>query len=233
MALLLAAVIGLIALVVTPGWLFYFDVTPKAAILLAGTAAAVFFSTGRTPRRFLSLLLLLSILSLGVSSAVSSNPALSLFGTNWRRFGAVTQAAVLLLAWVVAQYISERPDGARTILRGVTMAAALSAAYGIGQYFGLDPLLPAAGYHIGEGIWTIVRPPGTLGYVSYFATWLAVTAFLSMSLASMETSVAWRWFAMGYLARFLPERARLTLVSPSASWCGLRTAASGSPGGWR
>src|SRR5258708_9588330 len=40
---------------------------------------------------------------------------------------------------------------------------------GIAQYFGLDPILPVAGYHIGEGIWTIVRPPSTLGYVSYFA----------------------------------------------------------------
>src|SRR5437899_6652118 len=142
MALLLAAVIGLIALVVTPGWLFYFDVTPKVAVMMAGTAAAL-FATGRTPRWFSSLLLL-SILSLGVSSALSANPALSLFGTNWRRFGAVTQAAVLLLAWATAQHTAGRPDRVRTILRGTAIAAALSALYGIGQYFHWDPLLPAA-----------------------------------------------------------------------------------------
>src|SRR5258708_21221159 len=53
---------------------------------------------------------------------------------------------------------------------------------GIAQYFGLDPILPVAGYHIGEGTWTIVRPPSTLGYVSYFATWLVFVLFLSLGI---------------------------------------------------
>ena len=38
MAFFEAAVIALIALVVTPGLLFYFDVTPKVVLLLAGVA---------------------------------------------------------------------------------------------------------------------------------------------------------------------------------------------------
>ena len=61
-----------------------------------------------------------------------------------------------------------------------------AGGYGIAQYFGWDPLLPAVAYHIGEGIWTIVRPPGTMGYVSYFATWLAMAAFLGVALAERE-----------------------------------------------
>ena len=69
---------------------------------------------------------------------------------------------------------------------------ALTALYGIAQYFGWDPILPAAAYHIGEGIWTIVRPPGTLGYVSYFATWLLFVVFLSLALAALEESRSWR-----------------------------------------
>jgi phage shock protein PspC (stress-responsive transcriptional regulator) len=75
------------------------------------------------------------------------------------------------------------------------VAGGLSALYGIAQYFGWDPILPAGAYHIGEGIWTIVRPPATLGYVSYFATWLLCVAFLSMGLAAMEKSSAWRSIA--------------------------------------
>src|SRR5471032_2296174 len=67
-----------------------------------------------------------------------------------------------------------------------------SGAYGIAQYLGWDPLLPAAAYHTGEGFWTIVRPPGTLGYASYFATWLLFVIFLSLALANLETSAAWR-----------------------------------------
>jgi O-antigen ligase/polysaccharide polymerase Wzy-like membrane protein len=198
MALLLAAVIGLMALLITPGWLFYFDVTPKIAILLAGAAVAV-FAAGRAPRWF-TWLLLLSICSLGVSSGLSDQPALSAFGTNWRRFGVLTQGSALLLAWVVARQIAGHPGRLRTILRGVTIAAALSALYGIGQYFHWDPLLPPASYHVGEGIWTIVRPPGTLGYVSYFATWLAVTAYLAAALIALESSAAWRSIASATVA---------------------------------
>ena len=72
----------------------------------------------------------------------------------------------------------------------VHLSGALTALFGIAQYhFGWDPILPKTAYHIGEGIWTIVRPPGTLGYVSYFATWLLAVVFLSLALAGWETSV--------------------------------------------
>ena len=38
MALIQAALAGLVALIITPGLLFYFDVTPKVVVLLAGVA---------------------------------------------------------------------------------------------------------------------------------------------------------------------------------------------------
>ena len=193
MALLQAVVIALVALIITPGFLFYFDVTPKLLVLLLGTA--VLLRLKPAPRVF-SILLLLTGVSLLISTALSRDPALSAFGTSWRRFGLVTQAALLLLAWAVAGNAAGRPDRVRTILRGMSLAGALTAMYGIAQYLGWDPLLPAAAYHIGEGIWTIVRPPGTMGYVSYFATWLLLAAFLSMALFSLEESVGWRRFAL-------------------------------------
>src|SRR5262245_29226446 len=127
MALLQAVILGLAALAIIPGRLFYFDVTPKVAILLVG-AAATLFCAGRAPRWF-SLLIVGSLLSLGLSSALSSNPALSLFGTNWRRFGAVTQAAVLIFAWSVARHTAGDRKRMRTILRGVSISAALVAGY--------------------------------------------------------------------------------------------------------
>ena len=51
MALLQAAVIGLIALIVTPGFLFYFDVTPKVVVLLAGAAVVVAVARNPPARR--------------------------------------------------------------------------------------------------------------------------------------------------------------------------------------
>ena len=102
MALFQAVVIGLLALIITPGYLFYFDVTPKVVVLLAGTAVALlgcgavdYRGRGHVYRLF-SLLLVLNLVSLAISTALSANPALSAFGTNWRRFGSVVQAAILL-----------------------------------------------------------------------------------------------------------------------------------------
>ncbi len=192
MALLQAAVIALVALIITPGFLFYFDVTPKLLVLLMGTALVL--RVKPAPRLF-TFLLLLDGVSLAVSTGLSRDPALSTFGTSWRRYGLVAQGALLLFTWTVAATAAGRPERVRTILRGISLAGLLTALYGIVQYFGWDPLLPKAAYHVGEGMWSIVRPPGTLGYVSYFATWLLMSAFLSMALSTLETSARWRRFA--------------------------------------
>jgi len=171
---LLAVAIAGIALILTPGISFYFDVTPKLLLLLAATAIAWTW-----PRRSpLWILTVLTAVSLAVSTALSANVPLSMFGTTWRRYGVVTQGAVLLFALA----ISTQAHRIGTILRAIAGAGALAAVYGIAQYFGFDPILPSAGYHIGEGIWTIVRPPSTFGYVSYFATWMLSVIFLSLAI---------------------------------------------------
>jgi len=229
MAPLLAVVIGLIALIVTPGYLFYFDITPKTIVLLAGTAAAVlcaaFVGAMRIRTLRFTTLLLLAAASLGVSTALSANPDLSFFGTNWRQFGALAQWAILLFAWLVATHTAGRPGRARVILRGVSAAGLVTAVYGIAQYFGWDPLLPAAAYRVGQGIWTIVRPPGTLGYASYFATWLLVAIFLSLALAALESSEIWRRLALAAAALALmamiltgTRAAILGLLAGGAVW---------------
>src|SRR5690348_11372973 len=98
MALLQAVLVGLVALIVAPGALFYFDVTPKLAVLLAG-AAALCFARPRVANRTFSLLLLATLVSVALSTAFSPDPALSLYGSTWRRYGLVAQFAVLLFAW--------------------------------------------------------------------------------------------------------------------------------------
>src|SRR5579862_1686344 len=89
MALLQAAVMVLVALIVTPGLLFYYDVAPKIAVLLVGAAAALAWprrgDASRASRPF-TWLAAAGVMSVAVSTALSSQPALSLFGTNWRRY---------------------------------------------------------------------------------------------------------------------------------------------------
>ncbi|MCU1232792.1 MAG: O-antigen polymerase [Candidatus Solibacter sp.] len=174
MLALQATAIALIALILTPGWLFYFDVTPKLVVLLLAAGVAL-VPLRRSP---LSLLALLTLASLAISTALSPTPALSFYGTHWRQYGALAQAAILIFALA----LSTETSRSAIVLRTVSIAGAITALYGIAQYAGWDPILPASAYHIGEGIWTIVRPPSTLGYVSYFATWLLFVFFLSLAL---------------------------------------------------
>lgn len=174
MPLFQAAAIALIALILTPGLLFYFDVTPKLVVLFAAAALSLL----PLRRGGLMNLALLTLAILALSTALSPNPALSFYGTHWRQFGALTQAAILIFACSLAL----QANHATFILRIVTAAGALTALFGIAQYLGWDPIIPPAAYHIGEGTWTIVRPPSTLGYVSYFATWLLFVGFLALAL---------------------------------------------------
>jgi O-antigen ligase len=208
MARIQAAVIGLTALILTPGALFYFDVTSKLAVLLIG-AAVLCLAPARTIDPKFTALLGLSLASAALSTALSSNAALSLYGSTWRRYGLIAHAAVLVVAWSIHQ----APDR-MAVARWVSAAGALSAVYGTAQYFGFDPILPAAAYHVGEGIWTIVRPPGTLGYVSYFATWLLVCGFLGLS---WRGRAGWAIAALCWTAMLLTGT-RAAILGLAAGW---------------
>ena len=228
MGLWQAILLGLIALILTPGYLFYFDVTPKVAVLLLGTAGLLLAARGIRASKLFSALILLNLASLALSTLLSSRPGLSLMGTGWREFGLVPHAAALVFAWLVAG----NPAGVRPILRGVAISGLIAGTYGIAQYFGWDPILPAAAYHVGEGIWTIVRPPGTMGYVSYFAAWLAMASILSAALTRMEEQTAWRYLAWAAaavcafaMALTGTRAAMLGLVAGCVVWLWI--------GGWR
>ena len=237
MALFLAMAIALISLIITPEYHFSFDITPKIAALLAATGLLLVPAAWsrvkpdwKSPlyRRF-TWLLLLTAISLAVSAVLSSRSGLSWFGTNWRRYGSVTEGTICLLAWLVVAVCAGRPERVRVVLRGIAVAGAIASAYGIAQYLGWDPFLSRETYEVGEGIWTIVRPPGTLGYASYFATWLLMVASLSMALAAMEDSPKWRRFAftVSAVAAFAmwltgTRAAMLGLLAGGAIWFAIR-----------
>lgn len=188
--MLLPPLVALVPLIIAPGLLFYFDVTPKIVLLLIGAGAGLFLFRPRrltVPREGKWLLILLAIqaASLALSTALSMRVSTSVFGTNWRRFGLVAQLATLLFTALAAADLAG--GRLRLYLRAITVTAIPISVYGIAQYFGWDPWLPKEAYHIGEGIWTIVRPPGTLGYVSYFANYLVFIVFFGAALYSMDT----------------------------------------------
>jgi O-antigen ligase len=242
MALLLALLAALIPVVIAPGLLFYFDVTPKTILLLLGTGIAVVWWTGAGgvsgfhkasgSTRWFAIVLLGTAASLAVSTLTSTNPLLSLRGSNWRNWGLITQVAVLALAYLVAACCAGRPERLRIILRAIAAAGMITSLYGVAQYFGWDPLLDPKTYHVGEGIWMIVRPPSTLGHADYFGIWLLCGVFGGAALAYCETARAWKWLAWasaatGSVAIFLSgtRAAMLGLLAGAAIlalWRGVR-----------
>ena len=130
------------------------------------------------------------LVSLLLSTVFSRNPWLSWNGGNWRRLGFVSQSAVILFGFLIAASCSE--SRLRVWLRAATAAGTAVALYGILQYFGADPFLPSASYHIGEGVMTIVRPPSTLGHADYLAGYLLYVIFFGAALLATESEPLWK-----------------------------------------
>jgi O-antigen ligase len=205
-----AAVLALTPLLVLPAYSFYYDVTPKVVIALLGAALGLVlllrdstFSDGPPVwadpvGRWFCLLAVAQLLSLLLSTFFSTHAALSWNGGNWRRFGFVSQCAVIVLAYLIAA--SRLESGLQILLRAATVSGVAASLYGIFQYFGIDPLLPQAGYHVGEGVAAIVRPPSTLGHADYFAGYLLYVVFFGAALLATEPKPKWK--ALGAVGVF-------------------------------
>jgi O-antigen ligase len=194
------AIIAAIALILTPGLLFHFDVTPKIAVLLGGTSLALLFfrknlvdlrTFTRTKAGFwFTAVLIAEVMWTAVASLRSSSLELSLYGGEWRRFGLVTFAALAILTLLCAARMAGSRSTIVDLLRMVVLSGAVLSLYGIFQYFKLDPLMSAEAYSAGEGPFQIVRPPGTFGHADYFATWLVFVVFAGVATGWLDKK---RW----------------------------------------
>ena len=194
MRILLPCIAALVPLVIAPELSFSFDVTPKVVILLVGMAMALMFWRewpGGFARK-IAILLLALIAWTAAATLLSTHAGLSFAGGSWRRFGWLEQSAVLAFAVLVISDCAGRPERARTYLRAIAIGGIPIAAYGIAQHFGLDPWLSSLSYHSGEGPFTIVRPPSTLGHASYFGTYLVYVVFCGLALGLAGESKVWR-----------------------------------------
>jgi O-antigen ligase len=169
-------------LAIAPGILLENDVIPKLLALLIGAAglllcwpvwsagASVLLRSGRG--RLLAVVLALQLVSVAFSTAVSPQPALALAGSGWRRYGLVTQFALVVFAFLAACCAAIRPRIVRVVLFAIAASAALVSIYAIAQYAGWDPFLSRKSYTIdynGE----MLRIPATLGHAVYLGSFLA------------------------------------------------------------
>lgn len=182
----LLAAVALVPLIITPGVLFYYDVTPKIAVLFLGAALTLLLSRidlgllwlHRPARWFLGIVALQWIW-FALATALSSDRSLSLNGASWRRDGLITQTGLLAFTLLCLEWLLENPANLSRLRQVIAGVGVLISIYTIFQYFGMDPFLPAKAYQAGEGPFTIVRPPGTLGHADYLACWLLFAIFCS------------------------------------------------------
>jgi O-antigen ligase len=197
MAFLLPALVALLPLLITPGILFHYDITPKIVILSVITAGCLALP-GETSRgiaelwrrksgRWLCGLATAQVAWYAVAAGLSSRPLFSVFGSNWRRMGLFTVVALCTFTVLAAAHLTRAPNALRNVLRAFAIAAIIASIYGILQYFDIDPLQAASAYHAEAGDSVIVRPPGTLGNADYFGWWLAIALFCALALARIET----------------------------------------------
>jgi hypothetical protein len=173
------AICFLVPLILTPRLLFYYDITPKVMVILLGAAALLVLASFNfdSLRRFAGtregrwyVAAAASIGAAILTSITAQYPGLAWNGSNWRRYGALTQCAVILAAWLIAA--GSATPGIRPILRAICAGGLIASLYGIAQFFGWDPILAPAGYEAGEGVFQIVRPPGTMGHADYLGAFL-------------------------------------------------------------
>jgi len=210
MTFIIALTAALAPLALLPGVCFYYDTTPKVVIILAASAlllpwtkrggtSVLTLVNSRLGRWFLLCVAGTAVI-LCLATLFSAAPALSLAGSTWRRFGLLTQAAILIIGFATAAWVAHSPGALSPILRAIVLAGAVASAYGVAQYFGLDPLLDPSAYHIGEGERAIVRPPGTLGHAGYAATYYLSIFYFGLALGLTDRTRLWRWlgwFALG------------------------------------
>jgi O-antigen ligase len=204
MSILLAMLAGVLPLLIAPGILFHYDITPRIVALALTTtialarpgvvAAGLAALANRRTGRWLCVIAAAQTVWLGVSTATSARPWFSLLGTNWRRMGFLTILALTVCTVLTAASLSVKPERIRIVLRATAVAAIVASLYGIGQYFDIDPFQPASAYHAQAGDSTIVRPPGTMGHADFFGWWLAVALFCAVETARTDRP-KWRWVA--------------------------------------
>src|ERR1017187_8129611 len=189
-------------LVIAPDTLLFSDVTPKVVVILLGTAVAlVTFDAGALSAiihskglgRLFVLTLAVQAASVAVSTVFSHDLGISLAGTNWRRFGVLTQLAIIILAVIATTELARRPSTYVGLLRAVSLAGVAPCAFGIFEYATADTnSLP---------FWQSVRSPSSLGHPVYFANYLASIIFISLGHIHLETR--WPWKILGAVAVFL------------------------------
>jgi hypothetical protein len=121
---------------------------------------------------------------------------MSVYGTTWRRWGALSQIATIALGLVAAGACLRSTDSPALLRRIFVTTGVIAAIYGICQYFGWEILLDRRLY-VSAWDGEVVRPPSTFGHALYFANYLAMATSAALSGAVFGRKRMWRLLYAG------------------------------------
>jgi O-antigen ligase len=191
---------------------------PRATLLWVGSLLALLvlcgeWLTGWRPVRYrlgLPGLLVVALLATSaLSSALSVGPMLSLVGDRGRYEGFLTIAAYCALLFVASQTLANT-NGVRAITATVAAVAATVSAYGVFQYFGVDPVAWPAGR------FEEYRAFSTLGNPMYLGEYLALCLPVAVSGALVTRGLRRVLFVLASVM----ITASLAMTVTRGSWIG-------------
>ena len=223
---LLIGLAGVLPLIVLPATLADdTDVLPKVLVtrvvlvMLAAlwAARALLSRSLRIRRSVLDLPVLAIVGSAALSTILSVNPVLSVYGSYTRYEGLLTAATYALLFWFTVQFI-ESSAWVRVLLRAMLAGAAVECVIACSQ-----TIVASAGNDLsvfGESATTfdgVARALGTMGNANNLAIWLAMLIPVAFHESLAAQRARWRLLAAGELLLMLVT---LILTFGRAAWIG-------------
>ncbi len=142
---------------------------------------------GRDLTRKHVALVLIYLITIGISTAFGVAPVANLFGSLERQMGLITHVSffICFLGLIVA--IGESRARLNIMLWAMALTGLAVATYAFLQFFGRDPFLRPDLYSYQSAAGLVTRVIGTLGHADYLGNFLLYTTPISASLAILAS----------------------------------------------
>jgi O-antigen ligase len=200
--------LGLVYLVICPGWVLQFDSTPKSCVLEAGTAVLLWSFTlspklsSAKPGRIMKIVMISLPLQclLTLAAYLNSTDRLRSPWSAASSLAIIPETAMLCWTAVLCWGFLAVPDAERRFLRIISFCSLVVSGYSICQFLGIDPCVDPGLYTLAGAL----RPPGTMAHSGNLSGFLVSSLFVTIWVFISEATPAWRRFHFSSIALSIP-----------------------------
>jgi len=152
--------------------------------------------TGRSYFRDLKtthvLILVLYTAWIACSSLLATNQQVALFGSFENQMGFLTRGSFLLCSLGLLVGIGRSQQRLETVIWSLALTGLAVGAYGVAQFFGLEPFVSSKLYTSSTSDGALIRIASTIGHADYLGNFLLYSAFPGLALAIISRGQARR-----------------------------------------